>query len=55
MHLDEIATLKVKVQTLETEKRALKSSCASMDLDKDLEIIRILDIRNILRLQIALN
>jgi hypothetical protein len=34
MHLDEVVTLKVKVQTLETEKRTLKSSCASMDLDK---------------------
>jgi hypothetical protein len=39
MHLGEVATLKVKVQTLETENRALKSSCistsiTSMDLDK---------------------
>jgi hypothetical protein len=38
MHLGEVATLKVKVQTLETENRALKSSCistniTSMDLD----------------------
>jgi hypothetical protein len=39
MHLGEIATLKVKVQTLETENRALKSSytstnITSMSLDK---------------------
>jgi hypothetical protein len=39
MHLGEVATLKVKVQTLETKNRALKSSCTStsitsMDLDK---------------------
>jgi hypothetical protein len=39
MHLGEIVTLKVKVQTLETENRALKSSCTStsitsMDLNK---------------------
>jgi hypothetical protein len=39
MHLGEVATLKMKVQTLETENRALKSSCistsfASIDLDK---------------------
>jgi hypothetical protein len=39
MHLGEVATLEVKVQTLETENRALKSSCistsiTSMDLDK---------------------
>jgi hypothetical protein len=39
MHLGEVGTLKVKVQTLETENRALKSSCTSinitsMDLDK---------------------
>jgi predicted nuclease with TOPRIM domain len=39
MHLGEVATLKVKVQTLETENRALKSSCistsiTSMNLDK---------------------
>jgi hypothetical protein len=39
MHLGEVATLKVKVQTLETENRALKSSyistsITSMDLDK---------------------
>jgi hypothetical protein len=39
MHLGEVTTLKMKVQTLETEKRALKSSCistsfTSMDLDK---------------------
>jgi hypothetical protein len=39
MHLGEVTTLKVKVQTLETENRALKSSCistsiTSMDLDK---------------------
>jgi hypothetical protein len=39
MYLDEVATLKMKVQTLETENRALKSSCistsfTSMDLDK---------------------
>jgi hypothetical protein len=39
MHLSEVATLKVKVQTLETENRILKSSCistsiTSMDLDK---------------------
>jgi hypothetical protein len=39
MHLGEVATLKVKVQTLETENRALKSLCistsiTSMDLDK---------------------
>jgi hypothetical protein len=38
MHLGELATLKVKVQNLETENRALKSSCistniTSMDLD----------------------
>jgi chromosome segregation ATPase len=39
MHLGEVATLKVKVQTSETENRTLKSSCisksiTSMDLDK---------------------
>jgi hypothetical protein len=39
MRLGEITTLKVKMQTLETENRALKSSCisisiTSMDLDK---------------------
>jgi hypothetical protein len=39
MHLDEVTTLKMKVQTLETKNRALKSSCTStsitsMDLDK---------------------
>jgi hypothetical protein len=39
MHLGEVATLKLKVQTLETENRALKFSCTSisitsMDLDK---------------------
>jgi chromosome segregation ATPase len=39
MHLSEVATLKVKVQTLETENRVLKSSCTStsitlMDLNK---------------------
>jgi hypothetical protein len=39
MHLDEVATLKMKVQTLETENRELKSSCistsfTSMNLDK---------------------
>jgi hypothetical protein len=39
MHLGEVATLKVKVQTLEIENRTLKSSCnstsiTSMDLDK---------------------
>jgi hypothetical protein len=39
MHLGEVATLKVKVQTLENENKALKSSCIStsitlMDLDK---------------------
>jgi hypothetical protein len=39
MHLGEVATLKVKVQTLETKNRALKSSytstdITSMDLDK---------------------
>jgi hypothetical protein len=39
MHLSEVAILKVKVQTLETENRAQKSSCTStnitsMDLDK---------------------
>jgi cell shape-determining protein MreC len=39
MYLGEIATLKVKVQTLETENRILKSSCTStritsIDLDK---------------------
>jgi hypothetical protein len=39
MYLGEVTTLKVKVQTLETENRALKSSCistsiTSMDLDK---------------------
>jgi cell shape-determining protein MreC len=39
MHLGEVATLKVKVQTLENENKALKSSCistsiTSMDLDK---------------------
>jgi hypothetical protein len=39
MHLDEVATLKVKVQTLETENITLKSSCTStsiisMNLDK---------------------
>jgi hypothetical protein len=28
-HLGEVATLKVKVQTLETENKALKSSCIS--------------------------
>jgi RecA/RadA recombinase len=59
MHLGEVATLKVKVQTLETENRALKSSCistniTSMDLDKvigqkGLVTSRVLDIRNLLR------
>jgi hypothetical protein len=39
MHLSEVATIKAKVQTLETENRALKSSCTStsitsMNLDK---------------------
>jgi hypothetical protein len=39
MHLGEIATLKVKVQTLEIENKTLKSSCTStnitsMNLDK---------------------
>jgi hypothetical protein len=39
MHLGEVATLKVKVQTLETENKTLKSSCistsiTSTDLDK---------------------
>jgi hypothetical protein len=39
IHLGEVVTLKVKVQTLETENRVLKSSCistsiTSMDLDK---------------------
>jgi hypothetical protein len=39
MHLGEVATLKVKVQTLKTENSALKSPCistsiTSMDLDK---------------------
>jgi hypothetical protein len=39
MHLDKVTTLKIKVQTLETENKALKSSCIStnfisMDLDK---------------------
>jgi hypothetical protein len=39
MHLGEVATLKMKVQTLETENMVLKSSCistsfTSMDLDK---------------------
>jgi hypothetical protein len=39
MHLDEVATLKMKVQTLETKNMALKYSCTStsitsMDLDK---------------------
>jgi cell shape-determining protein MreC len=39
MHLGEVTTLKVIVQTLETENRALKSSCTStsitsLDLDK---------------------
>jgi hypothetical protein len=39
MHLGEIITLKVKVQTLETENKTLKSSCTStsitsIDLDK---------------------
>jgi hypothetical protein len=39
MHLGEVATLKMKVQTLETENKALSSSCistnyTSMDLDK---------------------
>jgi hypothetical protein len=39
MHLGEVATLKVKVQTLETQNRALKSSytstsITSIDLDK---------------------
>jgi hypothetical protein len=39
MHLGEVATLKLKVQTLETENRALKSTCistsiTSMNLDK---------------------
>jgi hypothetical protein len=39
MHLGKIVTLKVKVQTLETENMTLKSSCTStcitsMDLDK---------------------
>jgi hypothetical protein len=39
MHLGEVVTLKIKVQTLETKNRVLKSSCistsiTSMDLDK---------------------
>jgi hypothetical protein len=39
MHLGEVTTLKVKVQTLKTENMALKSLCistsiTSMDLDK---------------------
>jgi hypothetical protein len=39
MHLGEVATLKVKVSTLEIENMALKFSCTStsitsMDLDK---------------------
>jgi cell shape-determining protein MreC len=39
MHLGEVTILKVIVQTLETENRALKSSCTStsitsLDLDK---------------------
>jgi hypothetical protein len=39
MHLGEVATLKMKVQTLEIENMTLKSSCiltsiTSMDLDK---------------------
>jgi cell shape-determining protein MreC len=39
MYLGEITILKVKMQTLETENKALKSSCTStsitsMDLDK---------------------
>jgi hypothetical protein len=39
MHLGEITTLKVKVQTLETKNRTLKFLCTStnitlMDLDK---------------------
>jgi cell shape-determining protein MreC len=39
MHIGEVATLKVKMQTLEIENRALKSSCistsiTSIDLDK---------------------
>jgi hypothetical protein len=42
MHLSEVATLKVKVQTLKTENRALKSSCTStsitlIDLDKTID------------------
>jgi hypothetical protein len=42
MHLGEVATLKVKVQTTETKNRTLKSSCnstniTSMDLDKDID------------------
>jgi hypothetical protein len=42
MHLDEVAILKVKVQTLKTKNRTLKSSCTStnitsMDLDKAID------------------
>jgi cell shape-determining protein MreC len=32
MHLDEVATLKVKVQSLETENMTLKSSCTSTNI-----------------------
>jgi hypothetical protein len=32
MHLDEIVRLKVKVQTLETENKTLKSSCTSINI-----------------------
>jgi hypothetical protein len=32
MHLGEVATLKVKVQTLETENMAPKSSCSSTNI-----------------------
>jgi hypothetical protein len=54
----------VKVQTLETENRALKSSytstsITSMDLDKFVgkrpSKSQVLDIKNLLKLQIALN
>jgi cell shape-determining protein MreC len=64
MHLGEVATLKVKVQTLETENRALKSTCistsiTSMNLDKVIgqrpRKSRVLDINFFLRFQIALN
>jgi hypothetical protein len=40
MHLGKVVTLKVKVQTLETENRALRSSCTSTS-------ITLMDLNNI--------